>query len=513
MPSTPNFKPGVGKLATDRYDFNDHTDGSGFRHHADQIDLVPTVVIGSTEYTEVQSAIVSLRDHLTVPIFPNATTLTTGAVQLAGDLNGTSTTATAPKVGGLQGFPVSPTSPATVGTGSVLTWDGSVWVPQLISAAFTFAGDVTGTAAATTVVKINGKPVSAAAPNTNDVLTWNGSTYTPLSFSGTSLSYAGTGTWADGTTNPATTVSGQLDKIVSDLSPSTGDVKIGSPLRSGTPTTLSAGTLGSQISGLLNALNAFQIQKGAVNGLAPLDGSSKVINTYLNTGVANGLATLDATSHVTPAQLNTGVANGLATLDATAHVTPAQLNTGVANGLATLDATAHVTPSQLNTAVGLGLATLDGSVKLVSAQRAGWFVTDSMYTNDSYGTILTTYSTNSFTDDGYLSVTLGSLLVSDVIIISISAGVSSTAAGGGEFQVVANSNAGPFTTVPGTIMRSFNTGSNQPSNPVDRWASVSKYTVTDNGSSVIKVQGRTITGAGNSFTNGSCSLHCAVYRP
>jgi hypothetical protein len=41
-------------------------------------------------------------------------------------------------------------------------------------------------------------------------------------------SYAGGGAWADGTTNPATTVELQLDKIVSELTAGTGAAKIGS---------------------------------------------------------------------------------------------------------------------------------------------------------------------------------------------------------------------------------------------------------------------------------------------
>lgn len=59
----------------------------------------------------------------------------------------------------------------------------------------------------------------------------------------TAISYAGGGNWADGTTNPATTVEGQLDKIISDLAPSTGSAKIGG---AASGTDIAAGTIAAQ---------------------------------------------------------------------------------------------------------------------------------------------------------------------------------------------------------------------------------------------------------------------------
>lgn len=50
----PNFKPGVGRLATDRYDFESHLEGhnppgfTNFRHTADQTDMNPPVIGGAT---------------------------------------------------------------------------------------------------------------------------------------------------------------------------------------------------------------------------------------------------------------------------------------------------------------------------------------------------------------------------------------------------------------------------------------------------------------------------------
>jgi hypothetical protein len=68
------------------------------------------------------------------------------------------------------------------------------------------------------------------------------------SASSTFVSYAGGGNWADGTTNPATTVEGQLDKIISDLAGATGTGKIqGSALGS----ELAVGTLAAQLASIV----------------------------------------------------------------------------------------------------------------------------------------------------------------------------------------------------------------------------------------------------------------------
>jgi hypothetical protein len=490
IPTNPNITTGAntGRVVTDRYDFESHLEGSNFRHKANQIDLFPTVVIGTTK-TTVQDAIVALTASLTIPAIPDATTISKGAVQLAGDIGGT---ASSVSVIALKGYPLASIPPSI--TGQVLTWNGSAWQPQAVSNAFTFAGDVTGTAGATTVVKINGKPVVASAPNPNDVLTWqtgeSGSFWGPLPINASIVAYGGGNAWADGTTNPATFVDLQLNKIINDLAATTGDVKIGSPARSSSPVSLSSGSVGSQIAALLAALNSFENQKGQPSGLANLDVSGKLLISELNVNIASGVLQLDGSAKVPSAQLNINVANGIAGLDGSSKVLPAQLNMGVANGL----------------------ATLDGSVKLTTAQRAGWIVSDGYLSDNNYGSILTTFSTTSFAD-GYFTVTLTGLLIGDVVRVNMTSGVSSAAAGGGEFKVVANSNGGSFVDVPGTIMRSFNTGSNNPANPVDRWAVVSKYTVTANGSVIVKTQGRTITGAGNSFINGSGCLYCSVYRP
>ncbi len=93
------------------------------------------------------------------------------------------------------------------------------------------------------------------------------------------LGFAGSGTWADGTTNPAATVEAQLDKIVSDLSPSTGSAKIGG---AATGTDIAAGTVAAQVSNL--ATNWLKMSR--VNTISAAQTFSAVITA--NGGVTGG---------------------------------------------------------------------------------------------------------------------------------------------------------------------------------------------------------------------------------
>jgi len=101
-----------------------------------------------------------------------------------------------------------------------------------------------------------------------------------------SVTYAGGGNWADGTTNPATSVEGQLDKIITDLAGATGTAKVqGSAVGSD----LSAATLAAQISALVTGwlkLNRNDTVTGqnVFNALQKLNGAS-------NTGFAWGTDT------------------------------------------------------------------------------------------------------------------------------------------------------------------------------------------------------------------------------
>ncbi len=194
-PINPNFKPGVGHLVTDRYDFQHHVEGSDFRHVAGSIDLSPPILIGSTNITDVQTAIAALAGTIIVPSVPDATTSSKGVIQLGGDLFGTGTTALNPKVSGLQGFPVSNTTPTL---NNILTWTGSNWAPGVLTNATSsvfgtikLLGDLNGgTASSPVVTGLQTRPVSATAPNPGQALVWNGSSWLPT---GIPSSPSGTG--------------------------------------------------------------------------------------------------------------------------------------------------------------------------------------------------------------------------------------------------------------------------------------------------------------------------------
>lgn len=68
--------------------------------------------------------------------------------------------------------------------------------------------------------------------------------------------YGGGPAWADATTNPATSVEAQLDKIVGDLAAVTGSQKIGGDAIAGSPYAVIADTVGNQLSSIMASLNA-----------------------------------------------------------------------------------------------------------------------------------------------------------------------------------------------------------------------------------------------------------------
>jgi hypothetical protein len=151
-PLVPNYKKEVGRLAVDRFDFQDHVDGQNFKHNAKQIDLFPTVVIESTTVTNVQDAIAVLAAFTVPPVVADATTAGKGIVQLIGDIGGFATNVV---VTGLQGKPVSTLTP---NDGDVLTWDSgtSVWEPSPATNAFSAAGDLSGTNVLQRVIALTG---------------------------------------------------------------------------------------------------------------------------------------------------------------------------------------------------------------------------------------------------------------------------------------------------------------------------------------------------------------------
>lgn len=162
-PQVPNFTPGVGRLATDRYDFESHIQGTNFRHQANQTDLFPTLVLNSQTLTNVQDAISALIAASAPPVITQATignaTNNLGVVTLGGDLGALSgagagaSTALKPKVTGIQGFPISPVTP---NPNNVLTWGGSSWVPSPAQGVFTPAGDLAGSTSTQQVIGLTG---------------------------------------------------------------------------------------------------------------------------------------------------------------------------------------------------------------------------------------------------------------------------------------------------------------------------------------------------------------------
>lgn len=199
-PVSPNYNANTGaRLTTDRFAFQQHVDGYTFRHVAGSIDLSPHITLGAATLTDVQTAIAALAGSTTVPVIPDATPSVKGLVKLAGDFGGLGTTASVPKVGGLQGFPVSSSTPTT---NQVLTWNGTTWTPASIVPATSsvagtvqLQGDLAGVGSSSTSPRVSGLqgfPILSTTPTTNQVLTWNGSAWTPAASGGTPQATAST---------------------------------------------------------------------------------------------------------------------------------------------------------------------------------------------------------------------------------------------------------------------------------------------------------------------------------
>lgn len=156
---TENYIRGIGRLATDRYDFQNHVDGYDFRHTAAAIDCAVTV--DGTPYTTVQAALAAIATYIPYTL-SGATNTTLGGIKLAGDLTGG--TASVPVVSGLKGTSLSISS---LTSGNFLVYNGN-WINSNIS------GDVSGGYASTSVDKIRGTLVdSPLLPNDGEVLVWD----------------------------------------------------------------------------------------------------------------------------------------------------------------------------------------------------------------------------------------------------------------------------------------------------------------------------------------------------
>lgn len=149
-PLVPNYKKNVGRLVTDRFDFEDHLTGENFRHNAGQTDLFPVVVVDGYIKETVQDAIAALADVIYSPTIPDATISSKGAIKLAGDITGTADVITVTKI---QGKPINTLVPLS---GQVLTWNGAAWSPATPANIFSAGEDLGGNNIAQKVIQITG---------------------------------------------------------------------------------------------------------------------------------------------------------------------------------------------------------------------------------------------------------------------------------------------------------------------------------------------------------------------
>jgi hypothetical protein len=156
MSNTPNYRVGVGRLVTDRYDFQNHIDGYSYRHEADNIELNPYLTIDGTQRKNVQEALTAALPYLVTPTLPDATSSVKGVIQLAGDLADVSSTASNVKVSGLRGYPITNSVPLN---NDVLTYDSTLnaWKPAQPQNVFTAGGDLSGSNTSQTIVKLTGQ--------------------------------------------------------------------------------------------------------------------------------------------------------------------------------------------------------------------------------------------------------------------------------------------------------------------------------------------------------------------
>ncbi len=97
--------------------------------------------------------------------------------------------------------------------------------------------------------------------------------------------YNGGPNWLDGTTNPPTYITNQLDKLVTDLSASAGSERVGAAAIAGATYALTAGSVRSQLAALLAVLNADNAVR-TISGSTTLATTDKHI-VYAGTGLIN----------------------------------------------------------------------------------------------------------------------------------------------------------------------------------------------------------------------------------
>jgi hypothetical protein len=292
-PQVPNFTYPIGRIATDRYDFEAHLEGvnpplvnaplQNFRHNATQVDLKPDLTIDGYFCTTVQEALEVLAGLIGSVVIPPATPTSLGGIQLAGDLNGVGTTAAQPRVGGIQGRPISSIAPTT---NQVLLWNGTTWTPSS-SISTTISGDVTGTTLASTVVKLQGQPIVATVPTNGEVLEFVGGAWTPSNISGLVVNLNGDVT---GTTAAATVIKLQGQPI-SNATPAQGQLL---EFDSGqwTPMTVSGlFSAGGDLTGTSTDQTVVGLQGYEISSTAPTNGQVLEYNTGTNKWTPTTIAT------------------------------------------------------------------------------------------------------------------------------------------------------------------------------------------------------------------------------
>jgi hypothetical protein len=178
-----------------------------------------------------------------------------------------------------------------------------------------------------------------------------GATDQPLgAYTAANISYAGGPNWADGTTNPATTVQAQLSKIVSDLAGSgAGAAKIEGPT---VGTYLTAGPLGGQIATIANFVHSDK---------APAETSYVPLRTY-NDYLGNVRSLIDHTGY-RMGQVSEIDENwvGAATGEQLVHLDPLD-GVGVAGSPTTAGSVVQLNTSSDVWALGLSEAIPSGAV-------------------------------------------------------------------------------------------------------------------------------------------------------
>lgn len=258
-PLTPNFIPGVGQLVTYRVDFESHILGTDFRQKANTVDMFPLITIGGGQPTNVQDAIAALAAIIAPSSINPATPTTYGTIKLAGDLGGSGTSGAAPRVSGIQGYPINITTTPLVG--QVLTWNGGYWAPAG-SSGFAASGDLSGSSSSQTVIGLQGRTVSNTAPTSGQSLAWNGTAWIPTTIGGSGTSGPAGGDLSGTYPNP--TVARLQGNAVSSTVPTTGQVLTWNG---------SAWAPGSSSSGTLNGDVIGPASSNTVNGISGALGS------------------------------------------------------------------------------------------------------------------------------------------------------------------------------------------------------------------------------------------------